>query len=149
MNASQNSTLKWSQDVAHAFSQWFSQCIRAKLTRVALFCLIALLWHLCCLWWPKSCAWDRSMNGGGSEGLNMSTIWLGMLLGLPSLEVTGWGGIYSHQPNCSRWGRLLAMGAPDSPVHHHVTQPLGFWAGRPLEALSSYRTGQSGATPDR
>jgi hypothetical protein len=48
------------------------------------------------------------------------------------------------------------MGAPDSPVRHrtctvpcpvlrHVTQPLGFRAGRPLEALSSCGTGQSGA----
>jgi hypothetical protein len=51
------------------------------------------------------------------------------------------------------------MGAPDSPVRHqtctvpcpvrcHVIQPLGFEAGRPLEALSSSGTGQSGATPD-
>jgi hypothetical protein len=46
------------------------------------------------------------------------------------------GGIYSPQPPSSRWGRLLVMGAPDSPVRHwrgpvhclvrrHVTQPLG------------------------
>jgi hypothetical protein len=46
------------------------------------------------------------------------------------------GGIYSPQPPTSRWGRLLSMGAPDSPVRHwtgpvdcpvrcHVTQPLG------------------------
>jgi hypothetical protein len=46
------------------------------------------------------------------------------------------------------------MGAPDSPVRHrtgivpcpvrrHVTQPLGFGAGRPLEALSSCGTGHS------
>jgi hypothetical protein len=51
------------------------------------------------------------------------------------------------------------MGALDSPVchrtdtipclvHRHVTQPLGFGAGRPLEALSSCGTGQSSATPD-
>jgi hypothetical protein len=51
------------------------------------------------------------------------------------------------------------MGAPDSPVRHrigtvpcpvrrHVTQPLGFGAGRQLEALSSCGTGQSGATRD-
>jgi hypothetical protein len=51
------------------------------------------------------------------------------------------------------------MGVPDSPVRHwtdtvpcpvrrHVTQPLGFRAGRSLEALSSYGTGQSGATRD-
>jgi hypothetical protein len=48
------------------------------------------------------------------------------------------------------------MGAPDSPVCHrtgivpclvrcHVTQSLGFGAGRPLQALSSCGTGQSGA----
>jgi hypothetical protein len=60
------------------------------------------------------------MNRGGWEGLNMSTRWLGMLLRLPHLEVAGWGGIYSHQPNCSRWRRLLAMGAPDSPVRHRT-----------------------------
>jgi hypothetical protein len=60
------------------------------------------------------------MNGGGWEGLNMSTICLDMLLGLPPLGMAGWGGIYSHQPNCSRWGRLLAMGAPDSPVRHRT-----------------------------
>jgi hypothetical protein len=60
------------------------------------------------------------MNRGGWEGLDMSTIWLGMLLGLPHLEVAGWGGIYSHQPNYSRWRRLLAMGAPESPVHHRT-----------------------------
>jgi hypothetical protein len=82
-----------------------------------------------------------------------------MLLGLPHLEVAGWGGIYSHHPKCSRWRRLLAMGAPDSPVRHrtvrcatghclvrcHVIQTLGLGAGRPLEALSSCDTGQSGA----
>jgi hypothetical protein len=48
------------------------------------------------------------------------------------------------------------MGTPDSPVCHrigtfpcpvrfHITQTLGFGAGRPLEALSSCGTGQSGA----
>ena len=26
------------------------------------------------------------------------------------------GGIYSPQPPIDRWGRLLSMGAPDSPV---------------------------------
>jgi hypothetical protein len=73
-------------------------------------------------------AWDPTPRSG----------WLG-----------GWGGIYSHQPSCSRWGRLLAMGAPDSPVRRHVTQPLGLGAGRPLESLSSCGTGQSGAAPDK
>jgi hypothetical protein len=51
------------------------------------------------------------------------------------------------------------MGAPDSPVRHwtgtvrcpvrrHVSQSLGFGAGRPLESLSSSCTGQSSATSD-
>jgi hypothetical protein len=31
-------------------------------------------------------------------GLEYVTRWLGMLLGLPPLEVAGWGGIYSPQP---------------------------------------------------
>jgi hypothetical protein len=69
------------------------------------------------------------------------------------------GGIYSPQPPTSRWGWLLSMGAPDSPVRHrtgpvdcsvrhHVTQPLGFGSSRPLAPLSSCGTGQCGATPD-
>jgi hypothetical protein len=78
---------------------------------------------------------------------------------LDAWSCSGWG-IYSPQPPTSRWGRLLSMGAPDSPVHHrtgpvdcpvrrHVTQPLGFGSSWPLEALSSCGTRQSGATPDR
>jgi hypothetical protein len=30
------------------------------------------------------------------------------------------GGIYSPQPPNGRWGRLLSMGAPDSPVRHQT-----------------------------
>jgi hypothetical protein len=70
------------------------------------------------------------------------------------------GGIYSPQPPSGCWGRLLSMGAPDSPVRHrtgtvgcpvhrHVTQPLGFGSSQPLALLSSCGTRQSGATPDR
>jgi hypothetical protein len=62
-------------------------------------------------------------------------------------------GIYSHQPLNGHWGRLLLMGAPDSPVRHrigtvgcpvrrHVTQPLGFGSNRLLASLSSCGTGQ-------
>jgi hypothetical protein len=45
-NGIQYSTLKWSHEVAHTFSQWFSQGTLAKHTWVALSCLICLLWHL-------------------------------------------------------------------------------------------------------
>jgi hypothetical protein len=34
------------------------------------------------------------------------------------------------------------------PVRRHVILSLGLGAGRPLEALSSCGTGQSGVTPD-
>jgi hypothetical protein len=66
------------------------------------------------------------------------------------------GGIYSPQPLPQPLGKLLAMGAPDSPVRHrtgtmhclvcrHVTQPLEFEAELIIGALSSCDTGQSGA----
>jgi hypothetical protein len=35
------------------------------------------------------------------------------------------GGIYCPQPLRSRWGRLLAMDAPDTLVRRHVTKMLG------------------------
>jgi hypothetical protein len=78
---------------------------------------------------------------------------------LGCLELWWLGGIYSPQPPTRRWGRLLSIGAPDSPVRHrtctigcpvrrYVTQPLWYWSSRPLEALSSSGTRQSGAPPD-
>jgi hypothetical protein len=42
------------------------------------------------------------------------------VLGTWMLGVVGVGGIYSPQPPHSRWGWLLSMGAPDSPVHHRT-----------------------------
>jgi hypothetical protein len=72
-----------------------------------------------------------------------------MLLGLPHLEVAGWGGIYSHQPNCGRLEKAAGDGRTGQcPVRRHVILSLGLGAGRPLEALSSCGTGQSGVTPD-
>jgi hypothetical protein len=69
------------------------------------------------------------------------------------------GGIYSPQPLPSHWQRLLAMGAPDSPVRHQTVtvhcpvsatsaQTLGFGAVDRWRCLLSCCTGQSGATPD-
>jgi hypothetical protein len=61
------------------------------------------------------------------------------------------GGIYSPQPPTSHWGRLLSMGAQDSPVRH---QTLSGAAPRHptvrvrellTEDLSSCGTGLSGA----
>jgi hypothetical protein len=39
----------------------------------------------------------------------MSTICLGMLLGLPHLGMTGWGGIYRPEHNSSHWRKVVSM----------------------------------------
>jgi hypothetical protein len=65
------------------------------------------------------------------------------------------GGIYNPQPLPSRWQRLLAMGAPDSPVAHQtviVHCPvratsaclLGFGAVDHWSRVCFFCTGQSG-----
>jgi hypothetical protein len=51
----------------------------------------------------------------------MCTICLGMLLGLPHLQMAGWGCIYSPQHNSSRWRKAAVLcGTPDSPVVHRT-----------------------------
>jgi hypothetical protein len=57
------------------------------------------------------------MNGGGWEGLDMLTICLDMLLGLPHIEMAGWGGIYRLQPPYGYWTEsniFLSTGASDT-----------------------------------
>jgi hypothetical protein len=76
---------------------------------------------------------------------------------MPMNEVVG--GIYSPQPLPNCWQRLLAMGAPDSLVHHRTiivhcsvramsARPLGFGAVDHCRHLYFGCTGLSGATPD-
>jgi hypothetical protein len=61
-----------------------------------------------------------------------------------------WLGVFiapNHQFN--RWGRLLSMGVPDSPVRrprHPIVRVLTVST---VGVLSSYGTAQSGAAPDR
>jgi hypothetical protein len=45
------------------------------------------------------------------EHLEMSTIWLGMLLGLPHLEMASWWCIYSPQHKTSRWRKNVLSAA--------------------------------------
>jgi hypothetical protein len=53
--------------------------------------------------------------------LGMSTICLGMLLGLPHLRMVDWGCIYIPRHNCSRWRKAAVLcGTPDSPVAHRT-----------------------------
>jgi hypothetical protein len=61
----------------------------------------------------------------------------------------GWGVFIAPNQQTTIGEGLMSMGAPDSPSASHVTQLLGFERRRPLEALSSRGTGQSGAAPDR
>jgi hypothetical protein len=60
--------------------------------------------------------------------------WLGVFIALNHHIVV--------EDGCCRWAHRTVRCAS------HVTQPLGFGCYRPLEALSSSGTGQSGAAPD-
>jgi hypothetical protein len=66
-------------------------------------------------------------------------------------EWGGWGVFIALNHFHSRWGGCWwwahRTDTVPCPVRRHVTQPLGFGAGRPLEALSSCGTGQSDANP--
>jgi hypothetical protein len=58
------------------------------------------------------------------------------------------GGIYSPNHQNSRWGGLLSMGAPDSPVRqprHPIVRVLSVST---VGALTAWATGQSGIAPD-
>jgi hypothetical protein len=59
------------------------------------------------------------------------------------------GGIYSPNHQFNRWGRLLSMGAPDSPVRQPRHPTVRVLTVSTVGALSSCGTGQSGAAPDR
>jgi hypothetical protein len=53
----------------------------------------------------------------------MSIVCLGMSLGLPHMEMAGWGCIYSPKHNCSRWRKDVAFcGTPDSSVVHRTVR---------------------------
>jgi hypothetical protein len=82
--------------------------------------------------------------------------WMWSSENLDAWSCGDWGVFIAPNHQGGLLGRLLAMGAPDSPVHHrtdtvhclvprHVTQPLGFGAKSTVGALSSCGTGQSGA----
>jgi hypothetical protein len=57
-------------------------------------------------------------------------------------------GIYSPNHQFNRWGRLLSMGASDSPMRQPRHPTVRVLAVSTVGALSSCGTGQSGAAPD-
>jgi hypothetical protein len=75
-----------------------------------------------------------------------------MLLGLPHLEVAGWGGIYSHQSKTSRWWRLsVAWCTGQSGAHRTcpVRQPRHPTVRVPtVGELTSGPAWMSGGAPD-
>jgi hypothetical protein len=58
-------------------------------------------------------------------------------------------GIYSPNHQFNRWGRLLSMGAPDSPVRQPRYPTVRVLTVSTVGALTSWGTGQSGAALDR
>jgi hypothetical protein len=90
------------------------------------------------------------------EHLEMSILCLGMLLGLPHLEMAGWGGIYRPWHNSSRWRKVAALcGTPDSPVGSPDSSvPLSsepsrwIWHHRWPLALQAFTPDSPDVTPD-
>jgi hypothetical protein len=58
------------------------------------------------------------------------------------------GGIYSPNHQNSRWGGLLSMGAPDSPVRQPRHPTVRVMTVSIVGALTVWATGQSGVAPD-
>jgi hypothetical protein len=58
------------------------------------------------------------------------------------------GGIYSPNHQFNRWGRLLSMGAPDSPVRQPRHPTVRVLTVSTVGALTSWGIGQYGAAPD-
>jgi hypothetical protein len=93
------------------------------------------------------------------EHLQMSTICLGMLLGLPHLEMTGWGCIYRPQHKSSRWRKVVLSAAyrivrwctGQCTIHYPVRLAVGLTPQTTIGAQAFYtghsrlHTGQSGA----
>jgi hypothetical protein len=77
----------------------------------------------------------------------MSTIWLGIFLGLPHLGMTGWGCIYSPQYKTSSWRKVAALcGTPDSLVRLAIglTPQVTVGAQAFYTGHSRHHVGQSG-----
>jgi hypothetical protein len=78
--------------------------------------------HIWCLF--RARGFGPLKPGCDKEHLGMSTICLGMSLGLPHLEMAGWGYIYSPQHKTSRWRKAATfcvaldrpVGSPNRPV---------------------------------
>jgi hypothetical protein len=68
------------------------------------------------------------------------------------LECLEWwwlGGIYSPNHQNNRWGGLLSMGAPDSPMRQPRHPTVRVLMVSTVGALTAWGTGQSGAASDR
>jgi hypothetical protein len=74
---------------------------------------------------------------------------LGMLLGLPHLEMLGWGGIYRPQHNSSRWRKAAALcGTPDSPVPLSDAPSCWIYYRRWPLALQAFTSDSPDVAPD-
>jgi hypothetical protein len=66
---------------------------------------------------------------------------------LDALNSGGWGVFIAPTKN-SRWGGLLSMGAPDSPVRQPRHPTVRVLTVSTVGALTAWGTGQSGAASD-
>jgi hypothetical protein len=81
--------------------------------------------------------------------MHLALVLNGMSENLGCLEWWWLGGTYSPQPPHSHWEGCLSMGAPDSPVRQPRRPTVRVLKILTVGELTSCRTGQSGAAPDR
>jgi hypothetical protein len=78
----------------------------------------------------------------------MYILCLGMLLGLPHLEMAGWGGIYRSQHNSRRWRKVAALWhTGQSSASIRCANPLDLTRRWPL-ALQAFTPDSPDITPD-
>jgi hypothetical protein len=111
----------------HKWSSHKSKCARVDFETLSglISWIVSLEWCLLLLYWMRSSECLDGWSGGG------------------------WGVFIAPNHQFNRWGRLLSMGTPDSPVcqpHHPTVRVLTVST---VGALSSCGTVQSGATPER
>jgi hypothetical protein len=99
--------------------------------------------------------WSRFGTWRGFDSIELCLVLIALALVLNEMSekhgcLKWWwlGGIYSSNHQTNRWGGCLSMGAPDSPVRQPRHPTVRVVMVPTVGALTSCRTGQSGAAPD-
>jgi hypothetical protein len=154
LNGSQNSTCKWTQNVAHNIFQGISQGTSAKLKWVALSCSLFCGTCVVCSGLNLVYRMDQWIYVVGRAWV-CQLYDLECCLGSHTLKwPVGVVFIATNQKLAvgevcwRRAHQTVRCATGKCPMRRHVIMSVRVGAGRPLEALSSCGTGQSGVAPD-